>query len=197
MISIGLTGGIASGKSEVGRLLAARGAYVIDADVVAHDTYKPGGEAYGAIVDAFGAEVLGDYGVIDRTKLGAIVFGDAALLKRLNDIVWPATKRRVEVLMRDQAVAGTKVFVVEAPLLLEAGWRDAVDEVWLLRSSPETARRRLATRGLNQDEIEARLAARSLPDASAADVVIDNDADLAALEARVDEAWRALLRRAG
>lgn len=177
-------------------MLAARGAYVVDADVVAHDTYKPGGEAYNAIVDAFGAEVLGDYGVIDRSKLGAIVFGDAARLKRLTDIVWPATRRRVEALMREQTAAGKKVFVIEAPLLIEAGWRDAVDEVWLVRSGAEAVRRRLATRGLKPDEIEERIAARSLPDASQVDIVIDNDADIAALEARVEAAWQALLRRA-
>jgi dephospho-CoA kinase len=197
VIKIGLTGGIASGKSAIGRMLAERGAYVVDADNVAHDTYKPGGEAYRSIVDAFGRDVHGVNDVIDRAKLGAIVFGDAAKLKMLTDIVWPATRSLVEAIAAQQAAAGTRVFVVEAPLLLEAGWRDAVDEVWLVRSNIDAVRSRLGTRGMKPDDIEARMAARKLPDAAAADVVIGNDGGLESLERCVEQEWQALLKRAG
>jgi dephospho-CoA kinase len=193
VLKIGLTGAIASGKSEVARLLAARGACVVDADRIAHGVYEPGSEGYRAIVDAFGPEVV-TAGEVDRHKLGAIVFADAARRRRLTDIVWPLTRRAVEQLAREQAAAGTRVFVVEAPLLLEAGWRDLFDQVWLVRTSPETARRRLVARGLSEADIEARLAAATDAEAAsaAADVIIDNDGDLAALERRVDAAWRAL-----
>jgi dephospho-CoA kinase len=194
MLKVGLTGGIASGKSEVARLLAARGACVVDADRIAHGVYEPGSEGHRAIVDAFGPEVV-TAGEIDRRKLGVVVFADAARRRRLTDIVWPLTRRAVEQLAREQEAAGTRVFVVEAPLLLEAGWRDLFDQVWLVRTSPETARRRLVTRGLSEADIEARLAAATDAEAAsaAADVIIDNDGDLAGLERRVDAAWRALL----
>jgi dephospho-CoA kinase len=194
MLTIGLTGGIASGKSEVARLLAARGAYVVDADRVAHDAYRPGSEGHAALVSAFGSQIVAADGAIDRRRLAAIVFADASKRRQLTDIVWPLTRRAVEQIAREQAVVGTRVLVVEAALLIEAGWHDAFDQVWLVRTSPENARSRLAARGLSADDVDARLAAATDPHAAAAvaDVIIDNYGDLPALERAVEAAWQAL-----
>ena len=194
MIKIGLTGSIASGKSEVGRLLAARGAYVVDADRVAHQVYQPGSDGYAPLIAAFGPDILAPDGAIDRKRLAALVFADAVLRRKLTDIVWPLTGLAVDKLAREQEAAGTRVFVVEAPLLVDAGWQSYFDQVWLVRARPETVRQRLLARGLNEAEADARLAAATDTEAAAdvATVIIDNDGDIASLQAAVDAAWRAL-----
>ena len=194
MLKIGLTGTIASGKSEVGQLLAARGAFVVDADRVAHAVYEPGTEGYARLLQAFGPEVLTEDGSIDRAKLGALVFENAAKRRQLTDIVWPLTGEAINRMAEEQATTGTRVFVVEAPLLVDAGWQDYFDEVWLVRTPAGAARERLKGRGLAEDEIEARLAAATNPElaAAAADVIINNDGDLASLEAKVEALWRGL-----
>lgn len=195
MLKIGLTGSIASGKSEVGRLLAARGAYVVDADHVAHTVYEPGTEGYALLIQAFGPEILTPDGSIDRNRLAALVFTDAGRRKQLTDIVWPLTGQAIDRLAVEQEASGVRVFVVEAPLLVDAGWQDYFDQVWLVRTTPEVARRRLAARGLSEAEIDARLAAATDAEgaAAAAHVVLDNDGDLPSLEHAVEAAWRALL----
>jgi len=194
MLRIGLTGGIASGKSEVARLLAGHGAYVVDADRVAHQVYEPGSEGYAPLIAAFGTEILAPDGSIDRRRLGELVFADAGKRKQLTDVVWPLTGQAVDALAREQEAAGTRVFVVEAPLLVDAGWQRFFDRVWLVRSRPDAVRERLKGRGLGEAEIEARLAAATDDAAAAAiaDVVIDNDGDLVSLERAVDAAWQAL-----
>jgi dephospho-CoA kinase len=191
MLRIGLTGGIASGKTLVGSLLARRGAGVIDADAVAHDAYATGTDGFAALVQAFGPEVVGADGSIDRRRLGAIVFADARKRSQLTDIVWPITRQAVEELMRREQESGGLVFVVEAPLLVEAGWADMVDQVWLVRAPLETVRARLQLRGLSSEEIDSRLAAATDTAAagSAATVVIENDGDRAHLDRLVETAW--------
>lgn len=197
MIRLGLMGGIAAGKSEVARMLARRGATVLDADRLAHEAYEPGTPGFERLLHAFGPEIVGTDGHIDRSRLGALVFGDASMLKRLTDIVWPLTRALAEERMRQAAERGARVVVLEAPLLIEAGWRDLVDEVWFVRSPLPLVRERLRRRGLDAAAIEARLSARDRLDeaARAANRVIDNDADLETLEARVEECWQALLAK--
>ena len=192
MLRIGLTGGIASGKTLVGSLLARRGAGVVDADIVAHDVYAAGGDGFDALVQAFGREIVGADGSIDRRRLGAIVFADAYKRAQLTDIVWPRTRLAVEELMRREHDSGGLVFVLEAPLLVEAGWTDMVDQVWLVRAPLEAVRARLRQRGLSSEEIDSRLAAatNTAAAASAATVVIENDGDRAHLERLVDSAWQ-------
>lgn len=194
MLSIGLIGGIASGKSLVGRLLAQRGACVVDADRLAHEAYRPGSEGFKALVAAFGEGIVAPDGSIDRAALGRLVFGDAQRLAQLSAIVWPLTRSLVEQEQRKQAAAGTRVFVVEAPLLIEAGWQDLVDQVWLVRSPLDVVRRRLRERGLSDAEADRRLAATTDAAAAAAQahVIIENDGDLADLERKVDAAWSRL-----
>jgi dephospho-CoA kinase len=194
--TIGLTGGIGSGKSTVAALLAERGARVIDADRIGHEVYRPGSEAFTRVVDAFGREIVAPDGTIDRPALGAIVFRDPAALARLNAIVHPLiaaeAARRITAARAD---GFTGPVVIEAAVLLEAGWRPLVDRLWVVSVRPETAIERVAaSRGLSRDEVARRLAAQ-LPDAErrrAADLVIDNDGSPAELRAKVEEAWRTL-----
>src|SRR3990172_4987696 len=117
MTPLGLTGPIPAGKSEVARLLHARGAFLVDADRVAQETYAPGGPAYDAVVRAFGPEVVSPDGAIDRRRLGALVFADPARLKQLTDIVWPPTTESLAAIVQKQAAAGTGVLVLEAAVL--------------------------------------------------------------------------------
>jgi dephospho-CoA kinase len=193
VIKIGLTGGIASGKSQTGRFLADLGAHVIDADRVAHEAYAPATAGFDALVAAFGREIVGPDGVIDRAKLGARVFGHPGELARLTAIVWPLTRRLVESRAAEEASRGTKVLVVEAALLFEAEWQDMFDEVWLVEAPHETLLRRLRERGIGGAEAERRLASVTDPRRARREAtrVIENDGDLDDLRRKVTEAWRA------
>ena len=192
---IGLTGGIASGKSLVSRRLAERGAVVIDADKLGHESYRRGTETFGAVLRAFGQDIIGADGEIDRRALGAKVFGDAEARKRLEAIVWPAIRRlgaeRIEALRAQ----GTPVVVLEAAVLIEADWLDLADEVWLVLTSPETARKRLIERnGLSPEQADARIGAQLTNEQRRphAQVVIENDGTLDELRSAVDKAWNKL-----
>ncbi len=191
MISIGLTGGIASGKSQAGRVLAALGAFVVDADRVAHEAYAPGEAGFDMLVAAFGQAIVGEDGSIDRRRLGETVFGDPDRLVRLTGIVWPLARRRVEALQDAQRNLGTPVFVVEAPLLYDAGWQDLFDEVWLVRSNRDVVLTRLEGRGLTRADAETRLAAATNNEEATrrATVVIVNSGSLQDLEARIEHEW--------
>jgi dephospho-CoA kinase len=193
MITIGLTGGIASGKSEVGRMLAAKGAHVVDADRVAHSVYAPGTEGYARVIEAFGPEVVAPDGTIDRRRLGSIVFADPARLKQLTDIVWPLTGEALATLIETERLNGRDVLVIEAALLPEAGWKRLMDAVWLVRTPIHHARARVMARdGLSPEQTEARLNARQPIDPAIAELIIENDGDLSALQAAVDAAWLTL-----
>jgi dephospho-CoA kinase len=197
MITVGLTGGIASGKSEVGRMLGAKGAHVVDADRVAHSVYAPGAEGYARVIAAFGPDVVAADGTIDRRKLGAIVFAQPERLKQLTDIVWPLTGQALAELIRSEREAGRDLLVIEAALLPEAGWKRLMDVVWLVRTSTERARERMMKRdGLSPEQTEARLSARQPIDPSIADLIIENDGDLEDLRRAVDAAWLTLTHAA-
>lgn len=208
---VGLTGTIASGKSHVRQCLADLGAVVVDADAAAHAAYRRGTGCYDSVVATFGAGVVGSDGEIDRKRLGAVVFGDASALERLNAIVWPAVRRLVEQRLdalaaeAGAALAGgagaDAVGVVEAALLFESGWADAVDEVWVCTTSEAEAVRRVRERdGLSEDDARRRLEAqrRGVPAeerARRAAVVIDTSGPKAATRAAVGREWAALLAR--
>ncbi|MDP2930927.1 MAG: dephospho-CoA kinase, partial [Chloroflexota bacterium] len=128
---IGLTGGIGTGKSTVSKFLVELGALVVDADKVGHEVFKPGTEAWREVVAAFGKKVLAANGDIDREKLGDIVFNTPESLARLNRIMHPRIKDAIEAQLEEYRRQGTKVVVIEAPLLIEAEWAPSVDEVWV------------------------------------------------------------------
>ena len=194
-VVIGLTGGIASGKSVVSQMLAEHGALVIDADKVGHEAYAPGSGCYETVVEAFGRDIIAADGSIDRKALGGKVFGDPSQRKRLEGIVWPwmrATMERRLAKLRDE---GVPVVVLEAAVLIEADWTPIVDQVWLVVVSPEIARERIMSRnGLTPEQADARINAQLTNDERAkhAQVVIDNSGTLDELRQRVDAAWERL-----
>lgn len=199
-VAIGLTGGIASGKSVISSLLAERGALIVDADRLGHESYRAGTETFRRVVETFGRDIVGEDGEIDRKRLGAKVFGDAGARKRLEAIVWPAIREMARERIEEARRQGVPVVVLEAAVLIEAGWQDLVDEVWVAEVEPETAIERLASRnGLSREQAEARLRAQLSNEERRrhADVVIENNGTLDDLRRRVDEAWARLRERAG
>jgi dephospho-CoA kinase len=199
MLVIGLVGGIGSGKSVASAMLAELGAEVINADVVGHEVYEPGKPGFDAIVAEFGNEVVGADGRIDRKRLGAIVFADGAKLARLNAIVHPLIRAEIDRrIKRARATDGVRAVVVEAAILLEAGWRSLVDQVWVISARREDVVERLASqRGMAESDTEARIA-KQMTDAerrSAADVVIENVGSIDDLRARLSGLWQTLVPR--
>lgn len=192
---IGLTGGIGSGKSTVAAMLAELGAEVIDTDKVGHEAYRPGTEGFRQVTEVFGRDIVAPDGTIDRRALAAKVFADPAELRRLNAIVHPLIGLAVrDWLVRAQAAPGSTPIVVEAPVLMEAGWR-FFDEVWVVIVKPETAIARVtASRAMTADEVRRRIEAQlsNAERVRLADRVIENDGSLDDLRERVREAWRAV-----
>jgi len=189
---IGLTGGIASGKSTVSRILERLGAVVIDADQLAREAVMPGVPAHRAIVDTFGGGVLLPDGTIDRKALGSIIFADSSARKRLEAIMHPAIRALAEQRLAELRRSGAPVAVYMAALLVEAGATDRVDEVWVVYVDRETQVRRVMARdGLSRLEAEQRLAAQMSMEEKAArgQVVIDNNGTPEELERRVEEIW--------
>lgn len=193
MLVVGLTGGIGTGKSEVSRILARLGAAVIDADQVGHEAYSKGSKAWNDLVAAFGRGVLKPDGEIDRKKLGDVVFSDPKALKKLNSIVHPAMYRIFQRRLKDLDRERAEVVVLEAAVLIEAGWTSLVNEVWVITSSEEKAVERVRSRsGLSEELIRARIRAQ-LPQEERvrhADTVIDNNGDLPSLKEKVESLWR-------
>ncbi|MCB1739973.1 MAG: dephospho-CoA kinase, partial [Gammaproteobacteria bacterium] len=176
---VGLTGGIASGKSTAARILGELGAHVIDADRLGHRAYEPDTDAFRAVVEAFGADVVGADGRIDRKALGGKVFGDPTALTRLTDIVWPEILRlaRLEI-AQVRAKSPDKIVILEAAVLLEAGWQEAVDAVWVVAVEPSVAIARATARdGASAEAIQKRIDAQlsNQERIKRADVVILND----------------------
>ncbi len=192
---IGLTGGIGSGKSTVSQFLAGLGAVILNADEVGHEAFKPDTEIWRKVVTAFGRQIVTPDGNIDRGKLSEIVFGNAESLSRLNQIMHPRMYALVKAQLGEYRRQGMRVVVLEAPLLLEAGWTSLVDEVWVTSAPESTVLKRLEERtGLSQAESLARIRSQ-LPSAERirqADVVINTDCDLDELKSKVKELWQRL-----
>ncbi len=191
-ILIGLTGNIATGKSVVTRMLAELGAHVIDADRVAHEVMQPGSPAHDRVVKVFGRGILAPDGSIDRGRLGAIVFRDAAALHRLETAVHPATIAEVE---RRIAQATEQVVVVEAIKLIESGMHRGYDALWVVTAPrPLQIARLVATRGFSVEDAALRVDAQPAQEekAAVADLVIVNDGNLDQLRQKVEAAWAEL-----
>ena len=192
MIVIGLTGGIGSGKSEVSRMLAALGAQVIDADRIGHQVYEPHTEAWEAVVAAFGKQILQPDGQVDRKKLGSIVFADPEALARLNAIMHPRMYEFISQRLQELRAQGTKVAVVEAAILIEAGWTPLMDELWVTEAAENVVVERVSQRNnLPNEEIRSRIHSQMTGDQRAehATEVIQNNDGLAELRQQVQELW--------
>ncbi|MEU7885341.1 dephospho-CoA kinase [Microbispora bryophytorum] len=196
MLKVGLTGGIGSGKSEVSRRLAARGAVVVDADKIAREVVEPGTPGLAEIVEAFGEGVLRPDGTLDRERLGAIVFTDAEKLKVLNGIVHPKVGERSEQLQRE--APDDAVVVYDVPLLAENNLAARYDVV-IVVDTPDEVRleRLLRLRGMREADARARIAAQASREERLriADIVIGNEGSLGDLDAEVDKVWQDLSAR--
>jgi dephospho-CoA kinase len=197
VLLVGLTGGIASGKSSVSAMLAERGAEIVDADLIARQVVMPGEPAWQKILDHFGRGVLTEDGQVDRKKLADLVFADQAKLTLLNEITHPDIFARVAERLehnRDREV----VVVLDAALLIETGLADRVDVVVVVDAGDEEEQvRRLTAKGFDERDARARMAAQLPAEArlARADLVIRNDGTFEELTARVDEVWDELQRR--
>ncbi|MFA6414133.1 MAG: dephospho-CoA kinase [Syntrophales bacterium] len=199
MLNVGLTGGIASGKSTVAAMLVEKGAFHIDFDILAHGVEKPDMPVWRAIIDAFGPEILNEDGTINRARLGAIVFADQNKMAQLNTIVHPAVftawRRRLEEIKEEKADA---IVLSDVPLLIEAGMKQMVDVVLLVYISPEEQLRRLMDRnGYTREEALSRLRAQMpIQDKLAlADLVVNNEGPREETQEKVAAVWRELACR--
>ena len=197
MITIGITGGIGSGKSTVTKILAELGAPIIDADKVGHAIYQPDGPAYADMIGAFGEAILAPDRTIDRKKLGPIVFADPAALKRLNSIVQPKMFARMREMIDGMRAEGErKPIVVEAAILIEANWQPLFDEIWLVTASKDHVVKRVELeRGLKPEQTEARIKAQLSDEERLkfASEVIANDGTLEQLRSLVTSLWEIAL----
>ena len=194
-VVIGLTGGIASGKSVVSTMLAEHGAHILDADRVGHEAYAPGSACYNEVIAQFGDDIVAPDGEIDRKKLGAKVFGDSAQRRKLEGIVWPWMRETMSERLDALRAQGVPVVVLEAAVLIEAGWQPLVDRVWLVTVNRDVARERIISRnGLDGAQAEARIDAQLTNEERAqhADLIIENNGSLEELRELVDGAWRTL-----
>jgi dephospho-CoA kinase len=198
MILVGLTGGIAAGKSTVASMFAARGASVVDADRIAHRLQEPGGGCHQEIVEAFGREILDPAGRIDRQRLGARAFADQELRSRLEAIMHPAIWRACEAEIRTAKAEGRAVCLVEAALIFETGQQGRFQKVIVVTAPAEVQAARLREhRRLTVEEVRRRLASQWPISAKTrlADYVIDNGGDLGDTVAQVARVWTDLAGR--
>lgn len=191
MLVIGLTGGIASGKSTVSSLLRNMGACVIDADEVARDIVEPGQAAHREIVDAFGEDILGTDRGLDRERLAELVFSRKEALETLNRITHPRIIERIRNRIEEARRKCTRVVVVDAALLIEAGMVPMVDTVWVVTSPRTEQVARMVARGLEPGAAERRLKAQmeTLERLRFADRVIENRGTLRELSIQVKKLW--------
>ena len=196
---LGLTGGIAAGKSTAAAQLKELAVIVLDADRYGHRVYEPDSPGFHAVVNEFGHDIVGEDGEIDRRILGGKVFGAPDQLKRLTDIVWPvirqfATAEIGELREREPE----RVIVLEAAVLIEAEWQDLADEVWVVHVEPEAAKKRLMDRNnLDEEQAQARIDSQITNEErlAHADVDIANGGSLDDFLAAIDGEWSNLQDR--
>jgi dephospho-CoA kinase len=192
VIRLGLTGGIGSGKSTVSKALAALGAVVVDADVVAREVVERGTPGLAAVVEAFGEQVLQPDGTLDREALGKVVFGDDEARKRLSGILHPLIGARSAELWAAAEQGGAAVLVHDVPLLVESKLEGMYDEVLVVDVPPEVQLDRLVRlRGMAREDAEQRIAAQATREVRLASAtrVLHNDGTVAQLEAQVRVLW--------
>ena len=189
MLTIGLTGGIGSGKSTVSALLVARGAVLVDADRIAREVVERDTPGLAAVVDAFGEGVLGRDGALDRPALAAVVFADPAARARLDGIVHPLVRARAAELAA--AAPPDAVVVHDVPLLVETGQAARYDLVLVVEADLEIRVARLVERGLPEADARARIAAQATDEQrrAVADVVVDNSGTREELAEQIDRFW--------
>ena len=192
MLKIGLTGGIGTGKSSVTEALQSLGAAVINADLLGHDAYLPGTIGFEEVVTEFGQEIVGSDGQIDRKKLGPIVFSDSSKMDRLNEIMHPLIRDLIDERLVSLESTQNKVAVVEAAILIEAGWKSLFDEIWVVISDREEVINRLGVRnGLSREDAVKRIDSQMSNNERIehGDVVVENTGSMEDLQTRVNSLW--------
>ncbi|MFL2803326.1 MAG: dephospho-CoA kinase [Dehalococcoidia bacterium] len=190
MIKVGLTGGIGTGKSLVSEILQKLGAHVISGDSLGHEAYLPGTKGFDQVVSAFGNEIVGEDGFVDRKKLGPIVFSDPSNLEILNSIMHPLIYEMIK--ERIANISDVSIVVVEAAVLIEANWQDLFDEIWVVTSDEEIVISRLAERNnLSREDAISRIKSQMSQDEriTHAHVEIDNSGTKSDLEQTVKDIW--------
>lgn len=187
-IILGITGGIACGKTETGRILSSEGFKVLDSDFLAHELMNPGRPVYEQVVERFGTEILAAGGEIDRVRLGAKVFADPAARRDLNGLVHPAVIREAKAWTAECRASGEDAAVL-VPLLFEAGWTDGWDAVVCVTAPADQVFQRLEKRGFLMEEARKRIAAQmpQAEKAALADFTIENGGTLDALRRQITE----------
>jgi dephospho-CoA kinase len=196
VLRVGLTGGIGAGKSEISRRLAAQGAVIIDADLIAREVVAPGTDGLASVVAAFGPDVLGPDGALDRVALGDVVFADKQKLASLNGIVHPLVGARMREL--EELAGPGSVLVHDVPLIAENDLAGSYDLVVVVDVPPRIQLDRLVRlRGMTREQAQARMAAQATREQrlAIADIVVDNSGSLAELDRQVGELWTELRRR--
>jgi dephospho-CoA kinase len=196
---VGLTGGLATGKSTVSDMLRALGCVVFDADVLAREVVEPGQPALATIAREFGADVLRSDGTLDRKRLGAIVFADPERRRRLEAITHPVIRDRYLTRLAELEAQGFEGVVVwDAPVMIESGGYKNMDRLVVVVADPATQRARALARDGDPADAERKIANQMplVDKAALADYVIDNSGDRAATEAQVDKVYGALVREA-
>ena len=197
MLFVGLTGGIGSGKSTVARLLAERGAVVIDADDLARQAVAPGTDGFDRVVGTFGRDILTDEGDVDRRRLGDVVFVDGDRRRELEAIVHPEVARLFVEAVEPYRTTD-QVVVYSIPLLVERAMAGAFDlVVVVVADADRRVERVVRDRGLDPDQVRARISAQVTDDerSRVADVLLDNDGEPGDLEGQVDRLWADLAAR--
>ncbi|XP_037294471.1 bifunctional coenzyme A synthase isoform X2 [Manduca sexta] len=189
---IGLSGGIASGKSNIAEKLRAKGAGIVNCDIIAHELYKPGLPLNHTIAETFGAEVITETGEVDRKRLGQIVFGDKEQLEKLNTIVWPAVVEEAQRRVRTLGERGHRVVVMEAAVMIRARWYRRCHQLWSVIIPPEEAIKRLQKRNnLTEEEARQRIEAQptNLEQVAHANIVFSPYWSYDYTQAQIDKAW--------
>lgn len=193
-MNIGLTGGIATGKSTVAKLIKERGAILIDLDVIAREVVEPGQSSLLLIAESFGQAVLQEDGSLDRKRLGSIVFADPVKRKELEAIIHPAIRKVMKERMRyHESQTPDKLVVVDVPLLFESGLEQSFEQIMVVYVPSEMQLQRLMERDtLTLEDAQRRLAAQMAIEEkkNKADIVIDNSGSLAQTEQQIDQFWQ-------
>ncbi|HWR28326.1 MAG TPA: dephospho-CoA kinase [Negativicutes bacterium] len=195
---IGLTGGIASGKSTVSAMLRQMGATVIDTDKIAREVAKPGSAALKSMSEHFGMDILNEDGSLRRDAVGRIVFSDPEEKKWLEALLHPLIRAESEEQARRALAAGQHIVVIDVPLLFESGWHEYVDEIWTVYVPPKVQKERLRQRdNFVEQEIMDRIASQDpiSEKAKRADLIIDNTGPLDSTLQQVRSAWNAVVKK--
>lgn len=190
ILRTGLTGGIGAGKTTVARLLAGLGCFVVDADRIVSDLYRPGAPGFAVVVEHYGRGILDSRGELDRAKLAKIAFSSNEEAARLNSLIHPLVIAREEKIIEDEIERfpeSHRIVVVEATLLIEAGGRERYDRIIVVDARPEIQLKRARERGMRKADVERRMSRQMAREdrLAAADFVIHNDGDMVELEREV------------